>query len=152
MKFVRRHLVLALTVIMLMSVMVLAVSARGNTTDVTETRYVYGSSQAQSTYRDKKDNTAVYLKIKSCEDDHLYVRVWGCTTNGSRVENLTMAGPLVDDVVCRTGLNYSVHNKVYESNYRVVRLTFQRLNPAAGGISTTYVWSADSSGSYNGAA
>lgn len=63
-----------------------------------------------------------------------------------------MAGPMVDDVVCRTGLNYSVHNKVYESNYRVVRLTFQRLNPAAGGISTTYVWSADSSGSYNGAA
>ena len=29
MKFVRRHLVLALTVIMLMSVMVLAVSAKG---------------------------------------------------------------------------------------------------------------------------
>lgn len=55
-------------------------------------------------------------------------------------------------MLVRTGLNYSVHNKVYESNYRVVRLTFQRLNPAAGGISTTYVWSADSSGSYNGAA
>ena len=41
----------------------LYVDCIANTTDVTETRYVFGSSQTQSTYRDKKDNTAVYLKM-----------------------------------------------------------------------------------------
>lgn len=146
----RRIYALILTIIALMSVMVVTASA-ANTTDVTETRTVYGSFQTASTYRDKTNSTAVYLKIKNCEDDHLYVRVWGCNSNGTRIDNLTMAGSVVENVVCRTGVNYSVHNKVYESNYRVVRLTFQRLDPAASGVSTTYVWSADSSGSYNSA-
>lgn len=149
MKKSRRMLALFLAVISIMSVMVVTASA--SSSDSEDTRRVSGATYTYGAARDKDNSTPVYLKITSCADDHLYVRVHGCNANGVVQFNCTMAGTNVDNVVCRTGVNYSIHSSVNEDGCPMAKLSFKRLDPAASYISVGYKWSPDSTGSYTGA-
>lgn len=147
MRRTRHTLALLLAVIAIMSVM--AVSAFASTANSEDSRRVTGSAYTYSAARDKENSTAVYLKITSSADDHLFVRVYGCDANGNIKYNSTMAGANVDNVVCRKNVDYSVHNSVYEDNCCMAKLGFRRLDPAASYITVGYKWSPDSSKTYN---
>lgn len=147
MRKTRSTLALFLAVIAIISVMSVTVFA--NTTDSEDSRRVTGSAYTYGAARDKDNNSAVYLKITSSADDHLFVRVYGCDANGNVKYNSTMAGANVDNVVCRRGVNYSVHNSVKEDSCRMAKLAFRRLDPAASYITVGYKWSPDSSKIYN---
>lgn len=151
MKSVKRFLLLALMAIVLLPV--LSQEACASTANIDErVLNVRGSSvAAYSSYQQKDNTSAVYLKITSFTDVHTYVSVYGVLDDGTRSLNLTMAGSTVGNVVCRTGVNYSVHNGVYENGYRKVQLGFQRLIPTAGTANMDIRWSPDSAGSYNDA-
>lgn len=101
----------------------------------------------------KTDASPAYLRLdeQATEQTHCYVSAYGCNSDGTGAVNLTFVnGSVVSDVVCRKGIQYSVHTKIYEDGYRYAFLTFSQLNyHMTGDISG--VWSADSTYRYTDA-
>ncbi len=101
----------------------------------------------------KTDASPIYLRLddQTTESTHCYVSAYGCNSDGSGAVNLTFVnGSVVSNVVCRKGIQYSVHAKIYEEGYRYAFLTFSQLNyQITGNISG--VWSADSTYRYTDA-
>lgn len=101
----------------------------------------------------KTDASPIYLRLddQTTESTHCYVSAYGCNSDGSGAVNLTFVnGSVVSNVVCRKGVQYSVHAKIYEEGYRYAFLTFSQLNYLITG-DISGVWSADSTYRYTDA-
>lgn len=104
-------------------------------------------SYNELSYRDKEDNTPLYLWYKTATNNrytYVYVRAYG---TGS--ENLTMNGDTssVDHVTCYLGNKYLIRSGIYEAGLSEASLGFKSPNyveaQTIGGA-----WSPDSIGSY----
>lgn len=127
-----------------------AVSAFASTVDSTDiTRNINATSYVASDTRIKDDSSACYLFIKSNPAfTHTMVQA---TTYTSYYTNLTaVGGNVVSYVVCRTGVQYSVHNMIKERGYSIAALRFKNLS-GFGNSTIKFDWSPDSYGTYTDA-
>ena len=97
----------------------------------------------------KNDTSACYFCADTGDTNFLYVRAYGCYSDGSNKANLTYSikqGVDVDRVYCVVGTPYSIHSTIYESDYRYVMLGL--IN--GGYIYDTYTgnWCGDTIGQY----
>lgn len=152
----KRIITIFLIVTLIISIM--AVSASAVTIDdTTRNRYRTLTINVNTySYTDRyyKLNTSrIYYQSLECVDDYTYVIASGSSTPTSPAQSLTVAdGVLVEYVICRTHVEYSISSDIHEEGYTYADLRFKRLpnNPYAttGTTSLYYVWSPDSTGSY----
>lgn len=139
--------IVAVMLIALCFVSAIATSAFASTENSSGSVYLSNGTGAYGEVRSKNGSTAVYLCITSAPTSHSYVGAYGCTSSGGSLRNLTYVnGSVVDYVVCRTGIDYSVHSKINEYSYGYARLGFTALTTASGTL--YYTWSPDSSSSH----
>lgn len=153
MKNSKRFLALVLMVVMMFSVMAIGASAADpNIKDTSFSFTVTGSAYTSTTVRAKNDTSTVYLFLNdSSTYIHCYAQACGSTTYTSGLYNKTLVNAeRVTNVVCRRGVQYSIHSDIYEEGYRYAALRFKQLvTPNSGTVAG--VWSPDSSGSYTDA-
>lgn len=97
----------------------------------------------------KTNKTAVYLYIKSlANNSSAYVKAIG--VKNSDKMNLTengTTGKRTEYVVCKEGVQYSVHSQIYEKGYRTAKLAFKSKN-FINSERIKGVWSPDSRKTY----
>lgn len=148
MKQSKRILFMLLVVVLIVSMASFSVSA-ANTSDTTHTISIGSAFTRDRAYRPKEDTSKIYLRIDSCVFIHNYVQAQGCnSTGGNRTSCTLVEGEIVAQVVCRTGVQYSIKNLVNEYGYACASLDFRRLDGGTTQTSLTYTWSPDSTGSY----
>lgn len=128
-----------------------ALAAGSNNEDVYFNDPCYGVTFNNLAWRKKTDTTPMYLYISSTgvRSDHVFVQAAGTNdVNTTYPNNCSYAnGTVVDQVICRKGIDYGVHNVVHENNYTYGCLRFRCFQRSEQGT-ISGVWSVDSTGSY----
>lgn len=147
----RKHRMLIFFVVILLVTFTIPTAFAANTADTDFTSPISGSLiRYINESRAKQDSSPVYLCVNHfADDDFIWVRAVGShdTSAPLRANSLTLShGINVERVVCRVGINYSIHTEIYESGYEYANLGFTRFY--AGSTTFSGTWSPDSYGSY----
>ncbi len=147
-----KHRILTFFVVILLVTFIIPTAFAANTKDSEFTSPISGTLVRYiDRSRAKQDSTPVYLCVNHfANDEFIWVRAVGShdTSAPLRGDSLTLShGINVDRVVCRVGINYSIHTEIYEKGFEYANLGFTRFYNSG---STTFsgTWSPDSYGSY----
>ena len=148
----RRIISTFLLVMLLASAMCVSASA-ANTTDTYFNSFkatVLGYNAMSNTdARSKTNNSCVYLYITSGTYSSVRVRALGSSSQTGSWTNRTYYGGYVSYVTCAVGVQYQIHNMIYESGESWAKLSFH--SPYTNPNYISGAWSPDCAGSYTDA-
>ena len=145
-----KRIIFALSAAAVMMLSGSTVAFAGNTGD---TNYDFSVSafnyDTRTPKRDKLDKTAVYVYVTYLQDNSsVNVRALGMANDkGTNLTENGTTGSLTDHVICRSGIQYSVHSQIYEKGHRTAAVAFQSKN-AIQRETVKGKWSPDSTRTY----